>query len=102
MRKPHAGKSQEERAIDQGIGCLLAIAAVFGYLEVFTKGIDRLPAGRATARWAGRRRRVRCRLGAFGRGAGELRLNGSDGNFFFGCYVRTSSGSVISGEVQSR
>ncbi|GGU54936.1 hypothetical protein GCM10010274_49830 [Streptomyces lavendofoliae] len=80
----------------------MVIAAVFGYLEIFTRGVDRLPdrpcdgaVDRATAA-----RALPSARSAEERG--KLRQNRSDGNFHFACYVRTSGGSVISGEVESR
>ncbi|MGI5483723.1 hypothetical protein [Streptomyces lavendofoliae] len=92
---------RKKNVVTAGIGCLLAIAAVFGYLEIFTKGIDRLPArpcdgavDRATAA-----RALPSARSAEERGRIHRR---SDGGFFFACYVRTSGGSVISGEVESR
>ncbi|WP_433570549.1 hypothetical protein [Streptomyces sp. CA-251247] len=92
--------SRKKNVAIAGIGCLLAVAAVFGYLEIFTKGIDRLP-DRPCDGAVDRETAARALPSA--RSAEERgRLNSSDGNFFFGCYVRTSGGSVISGEVQSR
>ncbi|WP_234334898.1 hypothetical protein, partial [Streptomyces sp. NRRL S-118] len=36
--------SRKKNLATAGISCLVVIAAVFGYVEIFTKGIDRLPA----------------------------------------------------------
>lgn len=83
------------------MGCLLAIAAVFGYVEIFTKGIDRLPTRPCDGAVD---RETAARALPSARSAeerGKLRLL-SDGDFLFACYVRTSGGSVISGEVDSR
>ncbi|MGA5101331.1 hypothetical protein ACPCAC_28690 [Streptomyces lavendulocolor] len=92
---------RKKNLVTAGIGCLVAIAAVVGYLQIFTKGIDRLPdrpcdgaVDRATAA-----RALPSARSAEERG--KLRRL-SDGDVFFACYVRTSGGSVISGEVQSR
>ncbi|SDN36924.1 hypothetical protein SAMN05444921_12552 [Streptomyces wuyuanensis] len=35
--------SRKKRVTTLGLGCLVAAGAVFGYLEIFTTGIDRLP-----------------------------------------------------------
>lgn len=85
-----------------GIAGLVAVAAVFGYLEIFTKGVDRLPdrpcdgaVDRATAA-----RALPSARSAEERG--KLRQDRSDGDFFFACHVRTSGDSVISGEAESR
>ncbi|MGW8955031.1 hypothetical protein [Streptomyces sp. NPDC055709] len=91
---------RKKNVVTAAIGCLVAIAAVFGYLEIFTKGIDRLPNRPCDGAVA---RETAARALPSARSAEERgRLNRSDGNFFFACYVRTSGGSVISGEVQSR
>lgn len=37
-------EDRKKRAMTVGPGCLVVACAAFGYLEVFTKGIDRLPA----------------------------------------------------------
>ncbi|MGA4866475.1 hypothetical protein ACPCSC_15340 [Streptomyces lavendulocolor] len=92
---------RKRNAVIAGTCCLVVIAAVFGYLEIFTKGIDRLPdrpcdgaVDRATAAHA-----LPSARSAEERG--KLRRQ-SDGDFFFACYVRTSGGSVISGEAEPR
>ncbi|MEU7280689.1 hypothetical protein AB0A69_18155 [Streptomyces sp. NPDC045431] len=75
--------------------------AVFGYLEIFTKGIDRLsprPCDGAVSRETAARALPSARAAEE---RGKLVLHGR-GKFFFACYVRTSGGSVISGEVESR
>ncbi|MFF8613999.1 hypothetical protein [Streptomyces sp. NPDC015350] len=91
---------RKKNFVTTGIVFLVAIAVVFGYLEIFTKGIDRLPArpcdgavDRETAA-----RALPSARSAEERGA--LRQNRSEGDYFFACYVRTSGASVISGEVQ--
>ncbi|MFF3399242.1 hypothetical protein ACFYW6_12055 [Streptomyces sp. NPDC002659] len=91
---------RKKNLVTAGIGCLVVIAAVFGYLEIFTKGIDRLPARPCDGAVD---RETAARALPSARSAEERgRLNRSDGNFFFACYVRTSGGSVISGEAESR
>ncbi|MFD3441253.1 hypothetical protein ACFWU3_27510 [Streptomyces sp. NPDC058685] len=92
--------SRKKRATTVGIGCLVVVGMVFGYLEVFTKGIDRLPARPCDGAVD---RETAARALPTARSAeerGELRPGGLGGHYFFACYVRTSSGSVISGEVQ--
>ncbi|MGW7357000.1 hypothetical protein ACWGI0_10220 [Streptomyces sp. NPDC054802] len=93
---------RKKNIVNTGIGCLLAIAAVFGYLEIFTKGVDRLPARPCDGAVA---RETAARALPSARSAeerGVLRQDRLDGDFFFACYVRTSGGSLISGEVVSR
>ncbi|MFE6491428.1 hypothetical protein [Streptomyces sp. NPDC057748] len=93
---------RKKNFVTAGIGCLVAIAAVFGYLEIFTKGIDRLPARPCDGAVD---RETAARALPSARSAeerGSLRQNHSEGDYFFACYVRTSGGSLISGEVQSR
>ncbi|GGT04315.1 hypothetical protein GCM10010271_02710 [Streptomyces kurssanovii] len=93
---------RKKNIVTTGIGCLVVVAAVLGYLEIFTKGIDRLPARPCDGAVA---RETAARALPSARSAeerGKLRQNRLDGNFFFACYVRTSGDSIISGEVQSR
>ncbi|MFF8918788.1 hypothetical protein ACF08M_37160 [Streptomyces sp. NPDC015032] len=93
---------RKKNVITAGIGCLVAIAAVFGYLEIFTKGIDRLPARPCDGAVD---RETAARALPSARSAeerGKLRQDRLEGDYFFACYVRTSGGSVISGEVESR
>ncbi|MER6101917.1 hypothetical protein ABT115_06120 [Streptomyces sp. NPDC001832] len=92
---------RKKNVLTAGISCLVAIAAVVGYLEIFTKGIDRLPARPCDGAVD---RETAARALPSARSAeerGTLRQDRSDGDFFFACYVRTSGGSVISGEVES-
>ncbi|MFF3286453.1 hypothetical protein [Streptomyces sp. NPDC003023] len=94
--------SRKKNAVTVGISCLVVIAAVFGYLEIFTKGIDRLPARPCDGAVD---RETAARALPSARSAeerGKLREDRSDGDFYFACYVRTSGGSVISGEVEPR
>ncbi|WP_328395765.1 hypothetical protein OHS70_09790 [Streptomyces sp. NBC_00390] len=93
---------RKKRLATAGIGFLVAVGTVFGYLEIFTKGVDRLsarPCDGAVDRETAARALPSARSAEE---RGKLRQNRSDGNFFFACYVRTSGGSVISGEVESR
>lgn len=93
---------RKKNFVTAGIGCLVAFVVVFGYLEIFTKGIDRLPARPCDGAVD---RETAARALPSARSAeerGSLRQNRSEGDYFFACYVRTSGGSVISGEVQPR
>lgn len=93
---------RKKNVVTAGIGCLVVIAAVFGYLEIFTKGIDRLPARPCDGAVD---RETAARALPSARSAeerGKLRQDRLDGDFLFACYVRTSGGSVISGEAESR
>ncbi|WP_344367185.1 hypothetical protein [Streptomyces gobitricini] len=74
------------------------LGAVFGYLEIFTKGLDRLPARLCDGAVD---RQTAARALPSARKAeekGTLNQHGDDFTFF--CSVRTSGDSVISGEVQ--
>ncbi|MCX4511319.1 hypothetical protein OHA27_13580 [Streptomyces sp. NBC_01619] len=89
---------RKKRATTLGLGCLVVAGVVFGYLEVFTKGIDRLPARPCDGAVD---RETAARALPSARSAEERgKLRRGRGNYFFACYVRTSGGSVISGEVQ--
>ncbi|MEV8102375.1 hypothetical protein [Streptomyces sp. NPDC088135] len=93
---------RKKNFVTAGISCLVAVAVVFGYLEIFTKGIDRLPARPCDGAVD---RETAARALPSARSAeerGKLRQDRSEGDYFFGCYVRTSGGSLISGEVQPR
>ncbi|MFJ6943752.1 hypothetical protein ACISU4_03660 [Streptomyces wuyuanensis] len=88
--------------VTAGIGCLAALVAVFGYLEIFTKGIDRLPDKPCSGAVD---RETAARALPSARSAqerGKLQQDRLDGDFFFACYVRTSGGSQIAGEAVSR
>ncbi|MEU3303428.1 hypothetical protein ABZ729_26995 [Streptomyces sp. NPDC006678] len=94
--------SRKKRATTVGLGCLVVAGAVFGYLEVFTKGIDRLPDKPCSGAVD---RETAARALPSARSAeerGKLRQDRLEGDFFFACYVRTSGGSLISGEAESR
>lgn len=91
---------RKKNFVTTGIVFLVAIAVVFGYLEIFTKGIDRLPARPCDGAVD---RETAARALPSARSAeerGVLRQNRSEGSYLFGCYVRTSGASVISGEVR--
>ncbi|MGA4958901.1 hypothetical protein [Streptomyces lavendulocolor] len=89
-----------KKAVRAGIGCLLLLGAVFGYLEIFTKGIDRLPARPCDG--AVDRATVAHALPAARKAEEKGTLNRQADDFTFFCYVRTSGGSVISGEAEPR
>ncbi|MFG3304201.1 hypothetical protein [Streptomyces wuyuanensis] len=90
--------SRKKRVTTLGLGCLLVAGAVFGYLEIFTKGIDRLPDKPCSGAVD---RETAARALPSARSAEERgKLRRGRGNYFFACYVRTSGGSTISGEVQ--
>ncbi|WP_159043085.1 MULTISPECIES: hypothetical protein [unclassified Streptomyces] len=88
-----------KRTAAVGAACVLMAGAVFGYVEVFTKGIDRLPerpCGGAVDRGL-----AADALPSAGKAEERGRLNTrSDGDFLFACYVRTAD-STISGEAQT-
>ncbi|MFF8832894.1 hypothetical protein [Streptomyces sp. NPDC015131] len=91
---------RKKRVLVVGASCLLVAAALLGYVEIFTQGLDRLPA-RPCSGAVDRETAARALPAA--RSAeerGRLRQDRTDGDFLFSCYVRTSGGSVISGEVQ--
>ncbi|MFD9215705.1 hypothetical protein ACFVY9_21890 [Streptomyces sp. NPDC059544] len=93
---------RKKNFVTAGIGCLVAIVAVFGYVEIFTKGIDRLPDKPCSGAVD---RETAARALPSARSAeerGKLRQDRLDGDFFFACYVRTSGGSQIAGEAVSR
>ncbi|MFJ6943754.1 hypothetical protein ACISU4_03670 [Streptomyces wuyuanensis] len=93
---------RKKNLVTAGIGCLVALLLVFGYLEIFTKGIDRLPDESCSGAVD---RETAARALPSARSAeerGKLHQDQLDGGFLFGCYVRTSGGSVISGEAESR
>ncbi|MGW3624814.1 hypothetical protein [Streptomyces sp. NPDC000880] len=90
----------KKRTISAGIACVIAAGGVIGYQQIFTKGLDRLPAkpcsgavDRSTAASAlptARKAEER----------GKLTTSTSNGQFTFYCYVRTDD-STISGEAES-
>ncbi|MEI5011425.1 hypothetical protein RB196_32900 [Streptomyces sp. PmtA] len=89
---------RKKNFVTAGIGCLVAIVAVFGYVEIFTKGVDRLPDKPCSGAVD---RETAARALPSARSAEERgKLRRGRGNYFFACYVRTSGGSIISGEVQ--
>ncbi|MFF4079520.1 hypothetical protein ACFYZN_08940 [Streptomyces sp. NPDC001777] len=93
---------RKKNFVTTGIVFLVAISVVFGYVEIFTKGIDRLPARPCDGAVD---RETAARALPSARSAeerGVLRQNRSEGSYLFGCYVRTSGESLISGEVQPR
>ncbi|MFC9731623.1 hypothetical protein ACFWGM_23850 [Streptomyces roseolus] len=83
-----------------GITCVIAVCAVLGYVEIFTRGIDRLPekpcAGAVDRDLAARAlpsaRKAEER--------GKLTTSSALDTFTFWCYVRTDD-SLISGEAKS-
>ncbi|MFF5639090.1 hypothetical protein [Streptomyces sp. NPDC012825] len=88
-----------KRLAAAGAACVVVAGVVFGYVEVFTKGIDRLPerpCGGAVDRGlaadalpSARKAEERGRLNTH-----------ADGDFLFACHVRTAD-STISGEAQT-
>ncbi len=87
-----------KRMAAAGAACVVVAGAVFGYVEVFTKGIDRLPekpCGGAVDRGL-----AADALPSARKAEERGRLTSPDDLFFFSCYVRTDD-SIISGEVQA-
>ncbi|MGA5871666.1 hypothetical protein [Streptomyces cinereoruber] len=81
-----------------GAVCVVVAGASSGYVEVFTKGIDRLPerpCGGAVDRGL-----AADALPSARKAEERGKLTSPDDLFFFSCYVRTDD-SVISGEVQA-
>ncbi|WP_432116578.1 hypothetical protein [Streptomyces sp. S1] len=88
-----------KRLAAAGAACVVVAGAVFGYVEVFTKGIDRLPerpCGGAVDRGLAADALPSARKAEE---RGKLNTHG-DGDFLFACYVRTAD-SAISGEAQT-
>ncbi|MFJ9034181.1 hypothetical protein ACIRQP_38130 [Streptomyces sp. NPDC102274] len=93
--------SPKKKAIGVALVCTLLGAGVFGYLEIFTKGLDKLPAkvcdgaiDRKTAASALPDTRKALERGVLHTTSG--------GDFMFSCYVKTNSqDSIISGEAET-
>lgn len=82
-----------------GVGCLVAVGAGLGYVEIFKEGLDRLPVKPCSGAVE---RETAARALPDAREAEERgKLDTTEGaRFLFACYVRTSSESTISGEVE--
>ncbi|MFD4371631.1 hypothetical protein [Streptomyces sp. NPDC058486] len=83
-----------------GIAGVIAVCAVFGYLEIFTRGVDRLPEKPCAG--AVDRELVARALPSARKAeeSGKLTTSSALGTFTFWCYVRTDE-SLISGEAES-
>lgn len=94
-----SGTARRRRtALTIGVSCLVAAGGVLGYLELFTKGLDRLPDRPCSG--AVERSTAAAALPAASEAEERGKLTVSDGRFTFYCYVRTAD-STISGEAES-
>ncbi|MFJ8133604.1 hypothetical protein [Streptomyces hydrogenans] len=91
----------KKRLLTAGITCVIAVCAVLGYVEIFTKGIDRLPEKPCSGAVD---RDLAARALPSARKAEErgklLTSSQSIRAFMFACYVRTDD-SIISGEADA-
>ncbi|MFD7179811.1 hypothetical protein ACFV90_07275 [Streptomyces sp. NPDC059904] len=91
-------KSTKELTIGAVVICVLAGGGLFGYQQIFTKGLDRLPAKVCDGAI---KRETAARVLPDARSANDnAGVTGTGENFFLGCKVDTSGNSIVSGEAK--
>lgn len=91
-------KSSRHFAIGAVIICGLIIGGLFGYQQIFTKGLDRLP--RKVCDGAVDRETAAHVLPDARSASEDGGVTGTGENFLFGCRVDTTGDSLVSGEVK--